>query len=258
MISGSVVAAFAVAALATFVFPIVLLLVLCLRHQIGQKPMWIGAAAFFVSQICLRLPILSALGTQNWFLSFAENTIPYVVVLAFTAGLFEESARYVGARVLLKDRRQFRDTVAFGLGHGVCEAVLIVGLTEVSNLVFCLMLDSGALSPSDPALKASVDALMAVAPSTVYLAIWERIFTVLFHVFAAVLIFRGVREKKLRYYWYALAAHTAVDTGSVLLSRFGNVWAGELWVGAAGAVGLILTLRLRRSFENRSPSAESL
>lgn len=256
MISASVIAAFAVAAVMTCVFPVVLLVVLCLRHKIDQKPMWIGAAAFFVSQLCLRLPILSALGTQGWYVSFTKNTVPYFLVMAFTAGLFEESARYVGARVLLKDRRSFRDAVSFGLGHGICEAVLLVGLTECSNLAACLMINSGALSASAPAAKTVVDALLAVAPSTVYLAIWERVFTVLFHVFATVLIFKGVREKKIRFYWYALAAHTAVDAGSAFLLRFGNVWVSELWVGAVGAAGLILTLRFRRSFGNRSPSAE--
>ncbi|WP_411675934.1 YhfC family intramembrane metalloprotease [Caproicibacter sp.] len=258
MISLSVLLAFAFAAVCTLIVPAILLFVLCLKRKISQKPMWIGAAAFFVSQICLRLPILSALGKQGWFQAFAKNNfIPYVIALAFTAGLFEEGARYLGARYLLKKQRAFRDAVAFGLGHGLCETVLLVGLTEVSNLIFCLMLNNGTLPASAPALKPAADALLAVAPYTAYMAVWERIFTVLFHVFASVLVFLGVREGKFRFWLYALAAHTLTDSVIPLLMKYGTAWAGEFAVGIVGAAGLWLVFQMRPAFQKKELTDES-
>lgn len=256
MVSSSVIFAFAFAAVCTVVVPVVLLLVLCVKHKISQKPMWIGAAAFFVSQICLRLPILSVLGGQGWFREFAKNDfILYVVSLAFTAGLFEEGARYVGARFLLKNQREFRDAVAFGLGHGLCEAVTIVGLAEVSNLVFCLTLNGGSLAALSGPTKAAADAILAVAPSTIYWAVWERVFTVMFHVFATVLVFRAVRERKIRYWFFALAAHTLTDFVTPLLTKYGNNLLTEGAVFLFGTVGLWLALRMRPAFRQTAPDA---
>ncbi len=250
MVSFPVVFALAFASVCTLIMPVLLLLILCLRHQISQKPMWIGAAAFFVSQICLRLPILATVSQQSWFKEFARNnTILYCFILALTAGLFEESARYVGARCLLKNQHSFRDAVAFGLGHGLCEAVLLVGLTEISNLVFCLMLNSGAISSRMiPSLKASVSAIQTLTPAAVFMAVWERVFTVMFHVFATVLVFRAVRERKIRFWLFAFAAHTLTDFLSPLLSRY-NAWAGEGSVCVFGAVGIWLALRMRPAFQ---------
>lgn len=208
--------------------------------------------AFFVSQICLRLPILSAFSTQPWFQAFARNTIPYVLLLAFTAGLFEEGARYLCVRYFLKKQRSFRDAVAFGLGHGLCETVVVVGMAELSNLVFGLMLNSGALSVSAQGLNSAADALLAVSPVTVYMAVWERAFTVLFHIFATVLVFRAVREGKIRFWFYALLAHTLTDTAVPLLASYGGNWLGEAVVALIGLLGLWLVFQMRPAFQQKN------
>lgn len=263
MIPTSVIAALFIAALATFVFPIVFLIVMCVKGKFSPRPVLIGVLAFFVSQICLRIPILNALSGQGWYQAFAKNLVPYAVVVAFTAGLFEESARYAGARFLVKGRLGYRDAVAFGLGHAFCEAVLIVGLVKVNNFAAAVMINSGALAASMPAdaYKQTVDTMLALPPSLVYTAIWERAFTVLFHVFATVLIFRGVREHKTRYYFYALAAHTVTDTASGLLPRYTNVWVTEAVIALIGLAGLFYVLKVKPRFqgpEKVSPAKQTV
>lgn len=214
------VCSLALAAALTFLAPVILLIVLCVKRIIAPKPMWFGVLAFFVSQICLRLPILSALGKQSWFLAFAkQNTTVYLIALAFTAGLFEETARYAGARFCLKPaERGYRDAVAFGLGHGFCECILIVGLTEVSNLATCLLLNSGALSPSGTAGAPIAAAMAKLTAPLILMAVWERVSTVMFHLAATVLVFRGVRDHQIGWYFLALAAHTVVDSVPSLIA----------------------------------------
>lgn len=250
-IPASTATAFLFAVLATFVSPIVFLIVMCAKKKFSVKPVLIGALAFFVSQICLRIPILNALSSQGWYKTFAQNVVPAAVILAFPAGLFEESARYLGARYLLKGRRGYRDAVAFGLGHGMCEAVLIVGLTQINNLVAVFMINSGTLAASVPAdqYRQLVGTMMSVPPALILMAVWERVSTVFFHVFATVLVFRGVREHKARYYWYALAAHTGTDTVAGLLPRYANAWVVEAVLFLIGVAGLLYVLKVKPRFQ---------
>lgn len=250
IISAPIIGTLIFATIATLILPIVILLVLCLRHKISQKPMWFGVLAFFVSQACLRLPLLSVLRTQSWFIAFSkQNTIFYVILLAFTAGLFEETARYIGARFCLKKEREYRDAIGFGLGHGFCECILVVGLTEFSNLTTCLMINSGVLTASTAVGKQTINVLLTITTSVLLMAVWERISTVFFHVFATVLIFRGVREGKIYWYLLALAAHTIVDSVPILVAG-SNLPLYESIIFAAGVLGLIYVLKAKPKFQN--------
>ena len=108
----------------TVLFPLLLLVLLAIRRAISLRPLFIGVLAFFVSQILLRIPLLSILSTQGWFLTFAQQQmLLYLILLSASAGLFEESARLLGAKCFCKGRRSYRDAVSFGLGHGLCEVV---------------------------------------------------------------------------------------------------------------------------------------
>jgi uncharacterized membrane protein YhfC len=139
-----------VSAFFTMVVPIVLLIVLGVKRKIRGLPLLFGALAFFISQICIRIPILSYLGTQQWFLDFSANFfIIYVLMLSFTAGLFEESARLGGA-ALLKNHRTYKDIISFGLGHGLCEAVILVGLNMFSSAFVAMNIENPLLIASLP------------------------------------------------------------------------------------------------------------
>ena len=261
MVPVSAMVSIVIAFAALLVFPVVLLLVLCLKRKISPKPMWLGFAAFFVSQICLRLPILQALGSTAWFKAFAFQTVPYAVTIAFTAGLFEETARYLCVRFFLKRQRAFRDAVAFGLGHGFCETILLAGLAEVNNLIYAVMINSGTFQAVSAAMPAATyqqilhTLLAASTAGSFYIAIWERVSAVLFHLFATALIFRGVKTGKIRYYFFALAAHTVMDSASVLLMKYSNVWITESALFVFSLLGLLYLWKVRPHWDSE-PSAK--
>jgi len=260
-ISPSVFGAFLFSAAAELLFPVVLLLVLCLRKKIAVKPMFLGAAAFFVSQICLRIPILQVLGAQSWFKAFALNTIPYIIMLSITAGLFEESARYLGAGVFLKKNRTFSDALSFGLGHGFCEVILLTGMAQINNIIYATMINSGTFQTISAQLPAGqgqqiLAAMAAVKPEAVYLGVLERVFAVTFHVFASILIFKGVNEHKIRYYFLAIAAHSVFNIGGVLITKYTNMWAGEGFMLLLSAVALFLLFKMKSTFQRKETAAE--
>ena len=124
--------------------PIVLLLLLVLKCKKEKIfPAWLlGAAGFFVTQILIRLPILTALSAQDWFIAFSQQHLfLYAFSLAFTAGLFELAGRFAVAK-LMRKRLTCNRALAAGLGHGGIEAILIVGITYINNLIYIFMMNS--------------------------------------------------------------------------------------------------------------------
>jgi len=252
-VSSSAFAAFVIAAAAELILPIVLLLVLCLKKKISAKPMFLGAAAFFISQICLRIPILQVLGAQSWFKAFALNYfIPYALALAVTAGLFEESARYLFAGGL-KKQRAFRDALAFGLGHGFCEVILLTGMAQINNIIYAAAINNGNFNTLTATLSASIrqqllTSMLSVAPSMVYIGLLERVFAVTFHVFATILIFKAINEHKIRYYFLALAAHAVLDFGSIMLAKYTNMWGAEGFLFIVSLAALFFIFKMKPTF----------
>ena len=252
-LSGVQVASFAVAAFCTLALPVVLLIVLGVMKKIRLAPLALGFASFFVSQMVLRIPLLQLLTAAGALNAFAANTVLYAVVVGgLSAGLFEETARLAGAAIL-KGQRSYKDMISFGLGHGLCEVMLIAGMTHVNNLLLAAALsDPGGpfgalLAGGDSAtLELVAGQLAAAAPGVVALGLLERVSAVLFHLFATSLVFTAVIRRKPLWYFAAVAAHTLFNSLAVLLSGFGLL-AVELALFALGlAMGAWVLASCRR------------
>lgn len=252
--SGVQVASFAIAAFCALVLPVALLIVLGALKKIRLAPLALGFVSFFASQMVLRIPLLQLLAAAGALDAIAANTVLYAVVVGgLSAGLFEETARLAGAAIL-KNQRTWKDMVSFGLGHGLCEVMLLTGMTHVNNLLLCAAL-------SDPAgplgvLLAGVDSatldlvagqLAAATPGLVALGLLERVSAVLFHLFATSLVFTAVLRRKPLWYFAAVAAHTLFNAVAVLLAGFGLV-ATELALLALGLCGGGYVLAARRKW----------
>src|SRR5687768_15449301 len=94
----------------------------------------------------------------------------WIVVLSFSAGLFEEGGRWLGYRWLFRpEERTWRPGIVYGLGHGGLESmVLIAGLATLS-LVGLLVASSMDLSQLTSEQQEAVAAqLAAVAAQPVW------------------------------------------------------------------------------------------
>lgn len=256
MIPQSVIAA-AIASAAVNIFGWTILCVIYnVKNKTSHLVTLIGAAAFFVSQIVLRIPILQVLSLKSEpFAAFVSTTAGKILIGAFTAGLFEETARLICARFILKgDKRSLKQSIAFGLGHGACEAVILIGVTMLTYVVYMTAINNGTFvsmfcAEGDPAgasdqilqtMNALSDQLTSLKAGDVYLGIAERVFAMTYHVFASVLIFKGVRTgKPVRYWLAAAAAHTLFNGLAVTMP---NVWLAEgaMFILAAGAAFYII------------------
>jgi len=260
MISGSTVFAFIIAAVSTLILPVLLLVILGVKKKISIVPFIMGVTAFSISQIFLRIPLLNTLSTQGWYQDLTTEYIPYILFLSISAGLFEESARLGGA-LLLKKNRSYKDMISFGLGHAFCEVILLIGATHINNIVLCLAINNpgGALAATIPldTLNVVTAQLTAVVPYQVYLGILERVSAVLFHIFATVLVFKGVIQKKWRYYAYAIIAHMLFNLIGILLSGYAGLIIAEAALLVAALAGGMYTLKQREWAVNEWKTREN-
>lgn len=198
------------------------------RKGAGKAFAW-GVAAFVVSQLFIRIPILQlVLPNFSWFAVMQLYPWRYGLFLGLTAGLAEETARWVAIRYFLKEKNTLEHGLAFGLGHGGIEAMLLVGLNMVAGMVMVLT-GQGELFPADG--------------GSLLLAGVERLFAMAFHVGASLLILYGVGTDRSVWYWtLAVVLHGVLDAAVVILPAvFGlGVLGIELWAAVFGSLTLAL------------------
>lgn len=228
MISTASILACLLTLAVSLILPVALLIGMALKNRKqGLVSAWLlGAAGFFLPQMVVRIPILNSLVGNAGFLAFSQNHLfLYALSLAFTAGLFELIGRFAVARWLDRKGLTWKRSLAAGLGHGGIEAILIVGITYVNNLVILFMIHSGsfdALITQTAALGADVSqleairtALLTTSPLLFLLAGLERVLTMIAQAAMSMMVCWGVHVKRA---WKAslvcLLFHTLIDTSA--------------------------------------------
>lgn len=208
----------------SLILPLAFLVGYALRHK--KQGIWsawlLGALGFFVPQILIRFPILTALSRTDGFVAFSQtHPLVYGFSLALTAGLFEVVGRYAVAR-MLKKNLTYRRALAAGLGHGGMEAIIITGLAYISNVVFLVMLQTSgfeaAIAQTTAAggdvsqLLAARDALVNTHWALFLLAGYERLLAMTCHVTMSMMVCYGVHTNRVLPWMLAcLAVHTCMD-----------------------------------------------
>lgn len=261
-LSPWLIAAVGATALFTILYPILLAVFTHRRLAAPWRYFAIGAGIFILFQVATRIPVISVIevlvGQQirssPWLLA------GWLMLLSFTAGLFEETGRYVGYRWMMgRDEKTWPMAVMYGLGHGGIEAILLVGL---SNLVgFAILLFYPAVQRILPAevsgaLVQQVAVLSAYPDWFPLLAAWERLWTLPVHVALSVVVLQVFRRANIRWLWLAILLHTAVNLVVVGLSTWiklpghGSALLSSALVLLVGAGAVWLLFHLRR--ENRA------
>jgi len=259
MSTASTVPALSLAAMAvTLVISFGLPIYLCVRYKrcgAHLKNFFLGCAVFVLFVLVLEsLMHAAVLGRFETF--FTENIFAYALYGGFAAGLFEETGRYLAMRFLMKKTLNRQESLMYGAGHGGIEAMLLVGLTYISNISAAVMINSGAAAALPEELLAQLSPLM-VTPSWVFLmGGLERVSAIILHISLSYLVYRAVKDRKPGFYFLALFLHFAVDALTVLLTSFGlNMIVFELLLLAVVA---LLALWVRRMYAAETvPPAEA-
>lgn len=243
--------------------PVAALWALSRRHEKVLRAFTVGALAFVVSQMLLRIPLM-ALATK-----LAPDTVgaflTSVPVASFSAGLFEETARLIFMILLLKGYCRRADGISFGLGHGGIEAILLVGMTMVNNIVLAILINTGQwgliAQTMPPEVAQEVNNVLTQTPATDFLAGGvERIWAIGLHIACSLIIMIGiVRGRRFLAWFCAVIVHGLTNLSAVSALQSGvNTWAVELFGIAIIAALLWLVMRLARRELNASQPAQTL
>lgn len=146
----------------------------------------LGCLCFTISQVLLRLPILNYLQTRPKFtLIYMASPLLIGILIAFSAGIFEEGFRFIFKKFLLKPARtSILEPVLFGLGHGLTEAVILIG-----------------------------PALFTYPLEIMPLGILERFLAIILHIGLSVIVWNGFQSnKRVKYLIAAIFIHGAVNS----------------------------------------------
>lgn len=244
MVSTASVIAILVTLFITLIAPIIVWIIYGVINK--GKGVWkalaLGAAGFVLLQMIIRVPILSIVSMLPGYGTFVTDYyVVYCLILAFTAALFEVVARFGVAKIMQK-KINYQQGVAAGLGHGGIEAILLIGMTYVNNLLYAIMINTGAFDATveatagaDPtgALEAQLmmikSSLVDTASYLFYLAGYERVLTVIFHTAMSLLVcYLVYRKKALLGVGIAFTAHFLVDFISPMISGLAAPYLGSV------------------------------
>ena len=194
--------------------PLLLFIYACLKKR--TVIFILGALAFVVSQILIRLPLLQYLqGSSTTYSMFsAMYPVLFSIVIGLSAGVFEELARFVMMRFMMK-RRDWQSGFIFGAGHGGIEAVLLVGISALTMMFL----------PSSAAYN--VNFLVGGI---------ERLFTMLLHIGLSIIVLQGVVRRKFLYVVLAIIIHGFVDALVGIIPLFMSANAALITVEVSVAV----------------------
>lgn len=220
-----------ISCLIAFLVPVGLLLYFRIKKKADILPFFIGCAvmlifAFVLEQLAHSLILGSAAG-----IIIQKNTLLYALYGGLMAGLFEETGRFVAFKTVLK-RKQEKDQNAlmYGAGHGGFEAIVILGLAMINNIIYSVFLNTGHTEVITNTL--SGDALTKVEMTFTELATIqsyqfllggvERLLAITLQISFSVLVWFAAKKKdKLYLYPVAVLMHLVVDSVAVLMSQKG-------------------------------------
>jgi len=232
------------------VYPVALAIVAHRRLRVVWRYVGYGAIVFFVFQLVTRVPavqlIQAAIGPQLEMSSVLTWT--WLLVLALSAGVFEEVGRYVGYRLFMRgEDKTWSKAVMFGIGHGGLESVLLVGGLMMLALISLWAAANGGLNqlPDDQRAAATqqLQTLNAQPGWVALFGAWERLWTVPIQVAFSVIVLQVFRRGKLVWLLWAILGHALVDLVAVGLQQIlGPGLTSSLVIEAVVAVFGLLAL----------------
>lgn len=243
-----------------FLLPLLLLIIIKRKTKYLIGALVVGALSFYISQMVIRIPLLQLVQSKITIGNSWRDILVLALCLGLSAALFEEMGRYFSIKLLLKEEKYtYKTGIVHGIGHGGCEAILLVGInyivmTAVAFSIFRNGLDSSLfLKFPEFQQQTLLLAFENNTPSMFLLAGIERAITIFFHIAISVMIMEGiVREKTKRFFWLAIVLHTALDAGVVILSKVGcGYWLIESFILIFAIGGILYAILAKKRFGDK-------
>ena len=210
--------------------PVCLAVYLVRKHRAKLSSILIGAGTFILFALVLESIMHQLVLKGPHGSDILGNTLLYALYGGLAAGVFEETGRFLSMKFLMKkEPSKPLPGIAYGVGHGGAEMLIIFGITMINNLVISALINSGqadaifAKVPEEAAgqLQAQLDQLQTLGAGTLLIGLWERFSALILHLGLSMLVWVAVRKggKWLWLFPAAIVLHAIVDAGAVLLQK---------------------------------------
>lgn len=224
MFSSETIASLFIGGALGFIIPVGAAVVFKLKNREAWLPgVFIGAGTFIVFAMVLEQLLHAAM------LPIVQgNAVLYCVYGALAAGIFEETGRFVAYKTLMRRHYSTKNAVLMGIGHGGCEALLLVGLNYITYAVTALsvnalgteqfiQMSSAGNAEVAATLQTQLESIAGIGAVTVVQAIYERVIAMTFHVCMSVIVYKAVSQRgKVWLYPLAVVLHAVLDVPAAL------------------------------------------
>lgn len=219
MVSINSIMAMIFTIIVSVVFPITLIIIMRLKYKASLKSFFIGALAFLIVVQFIEGPINYYMIAVNKDTSSIIMSNPFIYMLygGLMAGIFEETARYICFKYILKKERRIQDGISYGIGQGGCEAILIVGITYISNLIVSIGINNGSVSKET--IGTLYDQLVGIQSHIWLIGGVERLSAIIIQIGLSLLVFKAIKDNKKVYYLLAVLVHAVIDFPAALYQR---------------------------------------
>lgn len=209
--------------------PILLLIVWKVKSKAKLYPFFLGCGTFIVFALVLEQICHTVVQLLTGTL-LTDNIVFYAIYGGLAAGLFEETGRLVVMKFCMKKDLEKKNAIMYGIGHGGIEAILLIGMTYVSNLSLAITVNSGSLGEimatlegaqpgSSAAFLTQIAPLWELPASQFLLAGVERIGAIGLHIVMSYLVYLAVKRSRLGWYGLSILVHAFANAGIVLLAQ---------------------------------------
>lgn len=231
--------------------PIALGIIVYKKTHAKISSCFIGCGIFVVFALILE-KILHAIVFAVTGNALQNNIFLYGLYGGLAAALFEETGRFVAMKFFMKKDLDKGNALMYGVGHGGAEAILLVGLTYVNNLINSFWINTGSaqiiMSQLDSAIQGTTYQQLETFHSVIqedvyqqlqvlwqtpayhfYMAGVERMSAIVLQICLSVLVYKCVKTGQKKFYAGALILHFVVDFVTVVTAGLGMpIWAVEI------------------------------
>lgn len=224
------------------------------RKKLHSKiwPLFVGAAVFvlfaLVLEQAIHMQVLKGAAGEK----IMGSAVLYGLYGGLMAALFEEGGRYLAMRFVMRRSLNKENAIMYGVGHGGIEAILLVGVSYISNLAIIALINTGNAAQLFDGVDAAtaqtmyqqLEPLWAGSPYIFFIAGIERVGAIAIHICCSYFVYRAIDDGDWAFFALAFGAHFVVDFAAGLLSQSGaHMIVTELVVLALSAALVVMALR---------------
>lgn len=251
MVSESVVKAMMELSALSFVLPFAMIIFWQIRYKKSIVPALTGALVFITfGGILKSVPNMFFFQLDNPVSQFIKGNIwGYALCAGLLAGLFEETGRFVAFKLFLKQRDNRETAIAYGLGHGGIECIIVLGFSMLQNFTYAQVINAGQMEKmigtlEDESSKEVFRELQeAIIELSVQDCVWagvERISAMVLQVSLSVFVFYAAKTINKKYFLaIAIALHSLIDVFAAYNQR---LTIGSLPVAALEIIILVYSI----------------